>query len=41
MTYSARVMAEDRALSEAMDQRSEVCGEASQSVGLLDLVRRS
>jgi len=37
MTYSARVMAEDRLLSEAMDQRSEVCGEASQSVGLLDL----
>jgi AcrR family transcriptional regulator len=38
MTYSARVMAEDRLLSEAMDQRSEVCGQASERVGLLDLV---
>ena len=37
MTYSARVMAEDRLLSEAMDQRSAICGEASRSVGLLDL----
>ena len=37
MTYSAQVMAEDRLLSEAMDQRSAICGEASRSVGLPDL----
>ena len=37
MTYAARVMAEDRLLSEAMDQRSAICGEASRSVGLPDL----
>ena len=38
MTYSAQVMAEDRLLSEAMDQRAVVCGEAAESVGLLDVV---
>jgi AcrR family transcriptional regulator len=38
MTYSARVMAEDRALSEAMDQHADVCGAASERVGLLELV---
>ncbi len=38
MTYSARVMAEDRLLSEAMDQRAVVCGEAAESVGLLEVV---
>ncbi|HEY8001218.1 MAG TPA: hypothetical protein VID76_04710, partial [Solirubrobacterales bacterium] len=38
MTYSARVMAEDRALSEAMDQHSNVCQAASERVGLLALV---
>ena len=37
MTYAARVMAEDRALSEAMDQHSDVCAAASQRVGLLEL----
>ena len=37
MTYSARVMTEDRALSEAMDQHGEVCGAAADRVGLLDL----
>jgi AcrR family transcriptional regulator len=40
MTYSARVMAEDRLLSEAMDQRAEVCGDAAERVGLPDLVGR-
>ncbi len=38
MTYSAQVMAEDQMLSEAMDQRGEVCGAAADSVGLIDLV---
>lgn len=38
MTYSAQVMAEDRLLSEAMEQRSEICGGAAESVGLIDLV---
>jgi AcrR family transcriptional regulator len=38
MTYSAQVMAEDRLLSEAMDQRGEICGGAAQSVGHMDLV---
>ena len=38
MTYSAQVMAEDQMLSEAMDQRGELCGGAAQSVGLIDLV---
>lgn len=37
MTYSTRVMAEDRGLSEAMDQRSDMCGSASRRVGLLEL----
>jgi AcrR family transcriptional regulator len=40
MTYSARVMAEDRLLSEAMDQRAEVCGDAAERAGLPDLVGR-
>jgi AcrR family transcriptional regulator len=40
MTYSARVMAEDRLLSEAMDQRSDVCGNAAASAGLPDLVAK-
>ena len=34
MTYSARVMAEDRALSEAMDQRPGLCGEAADKAEL-------
>lgn len=38
MRYSARVMAEDRALSEAMDQRSDICGQAAERVRLLDIV---
>jgi AcrR family transcriptional regulator len=38
MTYSARVMAEDRLLSEAMDQHPGICGKASESVGLIELV---
>jgi AcrR family transcriptional regulator len=38
MTYAARVMAEDRALSEAMDQHANVCGAAAERVGLRDLV---
>jgi AcrR family transcriptional regulator len=38
MSYSAQVMAEDQMLSEAMDQRGELCGGAAQSVGLIDLV---
>jgi AcrR family transcriptional regulator len=38
MTYSAQVMAEDRLLSEAMDQRPGVCGDAAESVGLLEIV---
>jgi AcrR family transcriptional regulator len=35
MRYSARVMAEDRALSEAMDQRPEMCREAAGKAELL------
>ena len=35
MTYSARVMAEDRGLSEAMDQRPELCGAAADKVEML------
>lgn len=38
MTYSARVMAEDRLLSEAMDQRPDTCGRAADDVHLIDLV---
>jgi AcrR family transcriptional regulator len=38
MTYSAQVMAEDQMLSEAMDQRGEICGGAAESVGLINLV---
>jgi AcrR family transcriptional regulator len=38
MRHSARVMAEDRALSEAMDQRSEMCGRAAEEVDLLGIV---
>jgi AcrR family transcriptional regulator len=37
MTYSARVMAEDRSLSEAMDERPGTCASASERVGLLEL----
>ncbi len=37
MTYSAQVMADDRALSEAMDQHGDTCGEAARRVGLLEL----
>jgi AcrR family transcriptional regulator len=37
MTYSARVMAEDRALSEAMDQHAKTCGDSARRVGLLEL----
>jgi AcrR family transcriptional regulator len=35
MTYSARVMAEDRALSEAMDQRPGICGSAADKAQIL------
>jgi AcrR family transcriptional regulator len=35
MTYSARVMAEDRALSEAMDQRPGLCGAAADKAEIL------
>jgi AcrR family transcriptional regulator len=38
MRYSAKVMAEDRALSEAMDQRPEMCGQAAEDVKLLEIV---
>jgi AcrR family transcriptional regulator len=38
MRYSAKVMAEDRALSEAMDQRSDMCGQAAERVKLLETV---
>jgi len=38
MTYSARVMAGDRLLSEAMDQRPETCGRAASDVQLIELV---
>ncbi len=38
MRCSAKVMAEDRALSEAMDQRSDICGQAAERVRLLDIV---
>lgn len=38
MNYSAQVMASDQMLSEAMDQRGELCGGAAQSVGLIELV---
>ena len=38
MTYSARVMAEDRLLSEAMEDHQVVCGNAVEAVGLPDLV---
>jgi AcrR family transcriptional regulator len=38
MTYSAQVMASDQMLSEAMDERGEICGGAAASVGLIDLV---
>src|SRR4051794_25914546 len=35
LTYGARVMVEDRALSEAMDQRPELCGQSADKVGML------
>jgi len=38
MRHSAKVMAEDRALSEAMDQRPEVCSRAAAEVDLLGIV---
>ena len=37
MTYGARVMVEDRALSEAMDQRPELCGSAADKVDMLSI----
>jgi AcrR family transcriptional regulator len=37
MTYGARVMVEDRALSEAMDQRPELCGSAADKVDMLSV----
>jgi AcrR family transcriptional regulator len=37
MTYSARVMAEDRALSEAMDQLPGLCRSAAEQVDMLGL----
>jgi AcrR family transcriptional regulator len=38
MRYCAKAMAEDRALSEAMDQRPEMCARAAEEVDLLELV---
>jgi AcrR family transcriptional regulator len=38
MRYSGQVMAEDRALSEAMDQRADACGGAAERAGLPELV---
>ncbi|MGH2925183.1 MAG: TetR/AcrR family transcriptional regulator [Solirubrobacterales bacterium] len=40
MRYSARVMAEDRAVSEAMDQRPEMCGRAAEEADLLAIVAK-
>ena len=37
MTYSARVMAEDRSLSEAMGSRAEMCANAAEHAGLEEL----
>ncbi len=37
MTYSAQVMAEDRLLSEAMEEHGQMCGQAADAVGLLDI----
>ena len=37
MTYGARMTSEDRSLSEAMEQRAEICGAAAEQVGLLEL----
>ena len=37
MTYSAQVMAEDRLLSEAMEEHGRMCGQAADAVGLLDI----
>jgi AcrR family transcriptional regulator len=39
MTYSAKVMAEDRGISEAMDQRPELCGQAADKVDMLAVTR--
>ena len=36
MTYSARVMAEDRLLSEAMEEHAQMCGKAAESVNLIE-----
>jgi AcrR family transcriptional regulator len=38
MRYSAKVMAEDRALSEAMDQRPQMCSRAAEDARLLEIV---
>lgn len=38
MRYSARVMAGDRALSEAIDQRPEMCREAAGKAELLEAI---
>lgn len=38
MRYSAKVMAEDRALSEAMDQRPDMCARAAEGAHLLEIV---
>jgi AcrR family transcriptional regulator len=38
MRYSAEVMSEDRALSEAMDQRPQMCGRAAEEARLLEIV---
>jgi AcrR family transcriptional regulator len=37
MTYAARTMADDRGTSEAMDQRSDICGAAARAAGLDEL----
>ena len=38
MRYCAKAMAEDLALSEAMDQRPEMCARAAEEVDLLEVV---
>ena len=40
MTYAARSMSDDRGLSDAMDQRPEICGAAARASGLDELTAR-
>jgi AcrR family transcriptional regulator len=37
MTYAAKTMSDDRGISEAMDQRAEICGAAARAAGLDEL----